>query len=640
LTTELEDGITYYGANTHGDCKLLSILVTVGVYDQIIPPIVTTPVELCVTTNNLTLSDLSYYVSGNDLQWYGSQYSSDALPMSTPLVSGATYWVSQGTGTCESARSYVTVVLNTHLNIPAPELNSPIELCETLAGAITLDELPTGNLHLQWYAADGETRLDGDMIITGDGTYYAALVAGECESSDKTTVVVTFAPVIHSEPNIEGPLYFCNQTTIAALNIPNVVWYYNASDVTALPTTHVLETHTYYVALTIGDCESTNKVAVEVVIEPVDYEYPAIEANFCAGSTLGDVPVTGYGITWYSEAELLNELPLTAELEEGVTYYAASTFGACKLISMSVTTHIYNNLLPPVVTTPVELCVTANNLTLSDLSYYVSGNDLQWYGSQYGNDALPVNTPLVSGSTYWVSQGSGVCESARSYVTVVLNAHLNIPAPAIASPIDLCETLAGSITLEELTNLHVQWYAADGETPLEGNAVITGAATYYAALIAGECEGSEKTAVEVTFAPEIHSVPDIASQLYYCENTTIGNLNISHVSWYYNIGDVTALPSNHVLETHTYYVAVSIGECESTERVAVNVTINPGDYDFAADAQGFCIGATLADIAVSGYGITWFADAGMTEALPITTELEDGVTYYAANTLNNCLIKI
>lgn len=57
--------------------------------------------------------------------------------------------------------------------------------------------------------------------------------------------------------------------------------------------------------------------------------------------------------------------------------------------------------------------------TLANLT--VTGSNLQWYSAASGGSPLPLNTTLVSGTTYYVSQTVNGCESSRIAITVTQN---------------------------------------------------------------------------------------------------------------------------------------------------------------------------------------------------------------------------
>ncbi|MDR2083733.1 MAG: T9SS type A sorting domain-containing protein [Bacteroidales bacterium] len=649
LDDVLTNGATYYAANINGDCGIIAMAVTVYIYDNIPPPTVTTPVELCEIVGNLTLADI--HVEGLNIQWYASEDGDDLLPLTTPLVDGTTYWVSQRVATCESARSYVYVKINPEMYIPAPEIDSPIELCEDMNGTVRLMDLPVNGQNIIWYLDSNGTYPVPPEAIIVYSTYYAKQIIGECQSTELTTVNVTFVPVVTTMPDITSPQVFCEGAMITSIDAPaNINWYATVNGTQPLTPEHILETGTYYAAYFVGsDCESTQRVAVEIKINPTDYDYIEETQSFCYAATVKDITITGYGITWYTEPELTNVLDLDDELTHGATYYGANTNGDCGLIGYAVTINIYDDVPPPIVTTPVVLCETDGNLTLGYLNNYVQGINIIWYASETSEDALPSTTALVNGTTYWVSQSIGLCEGGRSYIKVVIDDEMIVDPPVIHNPIIFCDN--ETYTLEDVERflddqLNIVWYDAheEGNLLVPADVTLVNGDVYYAANIIGECESTERTAVVIELVPELTITPNIISPQVFCEGAIISSIHIDGygsgvIKWYATEDGTEPLALTHILETGTYYAAIEISEnCASSQRAAVEIEINPDDYDYIEETQSFCVVGTISDISITGYGLTWYADEALTIELDLDDELTHGATYYAANTNGDCAL--
>lgn len=74
----------------------------------------------------------------------------------------------------------------------------------------------------------------------------------------------------------------------------------------------------------------------------------------------------------------------------------------------------YNHALPP--PTAQEAQTFTEGETLADLE--IEGQNLRWYASATSEEVLPLTTPLVNNTTYYVSQTVNGAESARIGVTV------------------------------------------------------------------------------------------------------------------------------------------------------------------------------------------------------------------------------
>lgn len=79
----------------------------------------------------------------------------------------------------------------------------------------------------------------------------------------------------------------------------------------------------------------------------------------------------------------------------------------------------------------------------------------------------------------------------------------------------------------------------------------------------------------------------------------------------------------------------------TVEGCAVNATIDltvneTPDAPVAASPQTLDEGQTLADLAVTGTGLIWYSDSGLTTIIPNTTVAVDGTTYYVTQTVGDC----
>lgn len=112
-TTVLVNGVTYFASQTINGCESIRVAVLVNIQNTNAPT-GTSPQIFC-STQNATLADV--VVAGNTIKWYGSATSANYLPLSTILVNGTTYYVSQTINGCESTnRLPVAITLITNLN--------------------------------------------------------------------------------------------------------------------------------------------------------------------------------------------------------------------------------------------------------------------------------------------------------------------------------------------------------------------------------------------------------------------------------------------------------------------------------------------------------------------------------------------
>ncbi|MNX53122.1 hypothetical protein D3C86_838130 [compost metagenome] len=98
------------------------------------------------------------------------------------------------------------------------------------------------------------------------------------------------------------------------------------------------------------------------------------------------------------------------------------------------------------------------------------------------------------------------------------------------------------------------------------------------------------------------------------------------------MSNTTLLQNNTV-----YYASQTINGCES-ERTPVTIKIQDTQNPIADSPQKFCIQkkASINNIDITGQNIKWFQSISSNINLPETTLLENGVTYYASQTINSC----
>jgi hypothetical protein len=101
------------------------------------------------------------------------------------------------------------------------------------------------------------------------------------------------------------------------------------------------------------------------------------------------------------------------------------------------------------------------------------------------------------------------------------------------------------------------------------------------------------------------------------------------------------LSGNTLLEdgTHTYYAAQLAGECQSSSRTPVQVTVSVNGLPApeAERNQVVCkTNATVADLRATGSRVIWFLDPVGGDALALNTRLNNGETYFAAQSSGSC----
>ncbi|WP_144444476.1 T9SS type B sorting domain-containing protein [Flavobacterium sp. 9] len=281
-----------------------------------------------------------------------------------------------------------------------------------------------------------------------------------------------------------------------------------------------------------------------------------------------------------------------------------------------------------------QLFCTSQNATIGDLTPHFSG--IKWYDSATNGNILSPTSALENGKTYYASQSSNSCETERLAVTVTIT---NTPsAPAINTSPIFCKKENATLSNIKMSGQNIKWYntnidaaALPNSTLLEDNKI------YYASQTNG-CE-SDRTPVLVRIYDT--ELPSGNNTQHFCrtEFATIENITINgtDLKWYDSASNGNVLEKNDLLQNGIYYVTQIKNNCES-ERLAVTIIIVDTPNPIANSPQTFCIqkNAKISDIDINGENIKWFESLSVNTTLSESTLLQNDITYYASQTINNC----
>jgi hypothetical protein len=161
-------------------------------------------------------------------------------------------------------------------------------------------------------------------------------------------------------------------------------------------------------------------------------------------------------------------------------------------------------------------------------------------------------------------------------------------------------------------------------------------AANYSCVITGTCGTITSNAASLNV--QTTTAPTTSSQLF-CSSPmpTVAQLTATGnaILWYTASSGGTALVSNAVLTTGTYYASQTVNGCESP-RASANVTVQ-NTVAPVATAQSFCASQnpTVAQLTASGTAIQWYASSSGGTALGGSVVLTSGI-YYASQTVNGC----
>jgi len=269
------------------------------------------------------------------------------------------------------------------------------------------------------------------------------------------------------------------------------------------------------------------------------------------------------------------------------------------------------------------------------------GTSYAWTGpngftSTDQNPIITNATTLNSGQYSCAITGTGGCDDIKTVDVIIGDTVAPIPVvtvlpiiigdcntiiTTIPTAIDTC---AGSITATTTNPLS---YSLSG--------------TYTIVWEYDDRNGNSVTqnqTVTITNQP----LPSATSPQSFCiqQNATLFDILITgqNIKWHNALTNGNLLANTTLLQNGiTYYASQTINGCES-ERIPVAVNIQNTPVPTANISQSFCStqNATIKDIAIIGTAIKWYSASTSGSLLPKSTSLQDGITYFATQTINSC----
>ncbi|MFD1602721.1 T9SS type B sorting domain-containing protein [Flavobacterium artemisiae] len=356
--------------------------------------------------------------------------------------------------------------------------------------------------------------------------------------------------------------------------------------------------------------------------------------TFCVqqNASLSDIQITGQSIKWYNAQTAGTLLSNTTPLQNGVTYYASQTVNGCESDRAAVSINIQNTLAPT--GNANQSFCTDQNSTISNIE--ITETNIKWYDSTTNGTLLAETTTLQNGKTYYASQTINNCEGPRLGVTVSI---VNTPSIPAGNPEQsFCKKENKTLNDVQITGQNIKWYdTAFSASSLSNTTVLENNKTYYASQTIG-CE-SDRTPILVNVYDTPLPTGNNNQQFCIDEIAMIEDLNITGTAlkWFDAPANGNTISETTLLQNATYYVSQTLNNCES-ERFAITVKIQDTPIPNVDSPQVFCIqkNALIKDIDITGQNIKWFSNSASNTALSESTPLENGITYYASQTISNC----
>lgn len=589
--------------------------------------VVTNPSGCSSATGSLMVSTVANLYSFDD----GSTWNTN----NTASLSPGTYFIRiKYTNGCQSDAYKATI--NTAPNAPTtPTLNvtQPIT-CSNPFGSILITS--TADQYSFDNGKNYSTNPDSGNLISG--TYMVRVKnSSGCESAPLSATInpPTDYPGNPAFTTIQPD---CNNRT-GAITITDaaseysfdngVTWTTNAMKSNLDPTTYLIK---------IKNNKGCVSNATSVVITPfTDFtQKPSLSSpqTFCIQqiATLNSIIITGQSIKWYDALTNGSLLPITNLLQDTKTYYASQTINGCESERVPVTIKVQDTHAPSGEAN--QTFCTAQNSTLANVK--ITGTSIKWYDTIINGSLLLETTNLENGKTYYVSQTENNCEGPRLGVTIsIINTSL---APTSNGNLEFCKNENAKLSDLHMNGQNIKWYDTNfSAAPLPNTTLLENNRIYYASQTMG-CE-SDRIPVVVKVYDTNLPTGNNSQQFCIDQIATIENLNIigTNLKWYDAATGGTILQETTLLQTAVYYVSQTLNNCES-RRFSVTVKIQDTPIPISDSPQQFCIqkNAKISNIEIIGQNIKWYESSSSTSSLSESTLLENGITYYASQTISNC----
>jgi hypothetical protein len=605
-------------AKSAGGCVSSATSVTINEATALAMPIVALVQPTCsVGTGTITVSN-----AAAGLEYSLNQISYQASATFTNVTPG-TYSVTVRNAEGCTASTFVTI--NLAPATPTDPVVATVQpTCSFVTGTITVTS-PVG-VGLT-YSITGENYQASNIFTNlAPGTYSVTAKNTEGCISVATIVIINAVPNAPGIPTTTVTQPTCSVAT-GTVSVNNPVtgqeYSFNGGNYQTSTTFANVAPGTYTInARNATGCITSNTVTVDAPAVP---NGPVASAQtFCTAATVAQLTANGTGLKWYADATTTTPLASTAVLSTGV-YYVSQTVNSCESTRTSVNVTV-NNL--PVIA-PVPNVTACSSYTLPALAL---GNYYSMPGG--GGVTIPAGTVLTTTQQLYLYAINDCGMQEEAFMVTI------IPTPVIAPVSDVltCQ----SYTLPQLATGNYYTEAAGMGSMIPAGTVITQNMVIYIFATSGTVPAcTSERSFTVAIQP---TTPVTAEAQIFCGSATVANLvaNGDNLQWYASADATTPLAASTPLETAVYFVSQTVNGCEST-RTWVDVVVNTTSLPTAEATQVISAetapDATIEDIIIEGSNIQWYASPeAVTAGTPLAqgTELVNGATYYATQTVNGC----
>jgi hypothetical protein len=577
--------------------------------------------------------------TGTNLQWYAAPTGGEPLAITTNLVDGTTYYVSQ---TIEGIESSRTPVKAKKISDATQTVCNGSNVASLVTTSNAVPEITT-----HWFtSATGETSLEGTATLESE-SYYVE------ESKTASTVTVTNSVTYPGEiaSDALGNIYIIkNNQTYNTYNLIKM-----NPDGTNIQT--LLSSISYYNVGLAVDASGTIYISDMEGVKKMNNDGTNIQ--LIAGITNSKIALDSSGFIYVSnngsiikmnsEGTTISTIPMPQN-----QYFRPSVWDIYVDSSGNIYTSTYHlglNGIQKRNSDGLLLETLIPNLSPSSFIIDPSGNiyfvTSNGYLNKMNNDGtnsqfliyLEYTSTIAYaldgiyvGTLYNVLKFTEPYTSNRVLVNVVVDDALE--APTAITPINYNQNVTASALTATTEEAGLLWYntatgGVGSTTAPIPNTATGGSTSYWVSSINEKGCVSARTKIVVTIAVQ---APTATNLQIFAGTATFANLTATGVNlkWYTDAtGGEPLAVTTALVDGTTYYVSQTSGSVES-DRSAVTVK------RISEASQTFCSysGATIADIVISPSAdatVEWFTTATEGTALEDTAVLSSG-SYYVAQT--------
>ncbi|MWB95965.1 T9SS type B sorting domain-containing protein [Flavobacterium sp. GA093] len=597
-------------------------------------PVVTTtsPTSCGAKDGSISVSTYGqYYSFDNGLNW-GTSSTSGSLEVGTYQVKiKETYW------SCPSEAT--NVVLKSNTTIAAPTFSTVQPTCLTPTGSITIKTSAT-----QYSFDNGLTWQSGNSKNNFSPGVYLVRIKNDkgCISDPASVSINAFSTFKIDIYDSEQPLCVGATVNGIVINIQTPAAAYSFDDgktwTTSNTATNLKENTEYCLRIKNSEGCISEPSCMTTIKQVAIPKAPQITIKQPVGcDPKGSVTVNSSKYRYsFDDGKTWGTNP-TLQLNPG-TYWIRTKESGSECISEA--TEAIVNTPPDAPKTPeitlVQPTTCANpfgSITITTVATQYSFDNGKTWSTNPNSGNLAVGTYQLK-----VKNAVG-CESDIKNIQIIAPTdYPGLPEKTILQPD--CSNSKGKITI---TTLASEYSFNDGlswSTVAVSDFLSSG--DYNIRIKNSNGCMSEAVKATIIAFTDFPPSPAASKNQTFCidENALLSDISITgeNIKWYETVSGETLLPASTVLENGvTYYASQTINGCES-KRVAITIKIQDTKAPIVDAVQTFCEqqNATINNINITGQNIKWYNDETGGTNLSDATPLQNNISYYASQTIDNC----